>query len=101
MTTRSGGGINSRVVSHTNAPKVEPRPHPVSPGAVSRLGTKVGPGTPNKPLYYNHISASTPVGPTNNTENLGPGGCGRQVMRSGSQSVTPKVAPRTHGPKTF
>jgi hypothetical protein len=88
---RSGGGPNSRVVGSYLDRKTEPVVHVVSPGAVSRLGGMVGPGTPHKHIYSS--TATTPVGPTNNTENLGPGGCGRQVLRSGSQSVTPKVAP--------
>jgi hypothetical protein len=81
---RTGGGINSRVVSNVKAPKQEPRPHAVSVGAVSRLGGVVGEGTPYKALY-NKQGYTTPVGPTPNTENLGPGGCGRMVMKSGSQ----------------
>jgi hypothetical protein len=49
------------------------------------LGGAVSVDTPHKALY-NKVAYTTPVGPTNNTENLGPGGCGRMVMRAGSQS---------------
>jgi hypothetical protein len=87
---RSGGGIEGRQVSQTRAPKREPINNAVSQGAVSRLGNMVSVDTPHKSLY-NPVKFSTPVGPTNNTENLGPGGCGRVVMRAGSQSPTPKV----------
>jgi len=80
----TGGGANSRVVGNYLDRKTEPVNRPVSPGAVSRLGGAVGEGTPFKPLYKSTV-ASTPYGATNNTQNLGPGGCGRVVMRSGSQ----------------
>jgi hypothetical protein len=88
----SGGGIEGRQTASYKDPKTEPRVNVVSPGAVSRLGGMVGPGTPHKSLYQ-HSVASTPVGATNNTQNLGPGGCGRMVMRSGSQSKTPPPTP--------
>ena len=87
MTNRTGGGINSRVVSQVKAPKAEPKPHGVSVGAVSRLGGMVSVDTPHKALY-NKLAYTTPNGPTPNTENLGPGGCGRVVMRAGSQSAS-------------
>ena len=83
----TGGGIAGKNVSQVKAPKAEPKPHAVSVGAVSRLGGMVSVDTPHKALY-NKVAFTTPVGPTNNTENLGPGGCGRQVMRAGSQSAS-------------
>jgi hypothetical protein len=81
----TGGGIAGRQVSSVTAPKKEPVNHPVSLDAVSRIGSHVGVGTPAAALY-NPIKASTPQGPTDNTKNLGPGGCGRQVLPSGTQS---------------
>jgi hypothetical protein len=78
MAARSGGGINMNKVSNVTAPKREPIPHAVSPGAVSRQGGMVGVGTPYSALYDGR-GYSTPQGPTPNTENLGPGGCGRQA----------------------
>ena len=84
MTSRTGGGANSRVVGNYLDRKTEPVNRPVSVGAVSRLGAVVSTDTPHKALY-SHTVASTPYGATNNTQNLGPGGCGRVVMRSGSQ----------------
>jgi hypothetical protein len=96
----TGGGYDGNKVSHVNGPKVEPRPHPVDVGAVSRLGAMIGEGTPHKPLYYNKVSASTPVGPTDGMD-CRPGGNGREVMKAGSQATTPRPTPRTHGPKTF
>jgi hypothetical protein len=61
--TGQGGGIEGRNVVHTKAPKSEPISHSISPGAVSRLGAKVGEGTPYKPLYSGP-GYSPPVGPT-------------------------------------
>ena len=92
MTSRTGGGANSRVVGNYLDKKVEPKVNVVSPGAVSRLGGAVGEGTPFKPLFKSTV-ASTPYGATNNTQNLGPGGCGRVVMKAGSQSPTPSPTP--------
>jgi hypothetical protein len=91
----SGGGYESNKVAHTNNPKTEPQSHPVSVGAVSRLGAKVGEGTPLKTLYqnYNPQQASTPIGPTH--MNVAGPGAGRMVMPSGSQSKTP--APHSMG----
>jgi hypothetical protein len=80
---RTGGGINSRVVSNVNAPKQEPKPHAVSVGATSRLGGMVGEGTPHKSLYAG-AGYSTPVGPTDGLD-ARPGGNGRQIMKSGTQ----------------
>ena len=93
---RTGGGINSRVVSNVKAPKQEPRPHAVSVGAVSRQGAVVGEGTPHKSLYQG-AGYSTPQGPTSGMD-CRPGGNGREVMRAGSQSATPSPTPMS-GPR--
>jgi hypothetical protein len=78
----SGGGINMNKVVHSRNPKVEPTPHAVSVGAVSRLGAKVGEGTPYKNLY-NKVGYTTPIGPS---DNMGAGpGANRMVMKSGTQ----------------
>jgi hypothetical protein len=87
---KSGGGETMNKVVSTNAPKREPINHPVSPGAVSRLGGVVSVGTPFKPLYYNKVTASNPVGPTDGMK-AGPGS-NRTIMPSGSQSATPRVS---------
>jgi hypothetical protein len=84
------GGADNKV-GHYQDPKREPVVHPVSPGAVSRLGAKIGPGTPHKPLYYNKVAYTTPAGPTDNLD-ARPGGNGRQVMKAGSQASTPQPA---------
>ena len=81
----TGGGIASKNVSEVRAPKAEPISHSVSMNRPSVIGTSVHYKVP--PLY-NKVPYTTPNGPTPNTENLGPGGCGRQVMRAGSQSAS-------------
>ena len=95
---RSGGGIEGNKVSHVNAPKAEPKPHAVSVGAVSRLGAKIGPGTPFK-SFYNQQAYTNPVGPT---DSMGRGpGANRTTMPCGSQSRNPAPRPMPHGRKTF
>jgi hypothetical protein len=96
----TGGGYDGNKVGHYNDPKREPISREVSQGAVSRLGGLVGPGTPHK-SFYNKIVASNPYGVTDNTQNLGPGGCGRTVMKAGSQASTPLARSMPHGRKTF
>jgi hypothetical protein len=81
----TGGGILGNKVVNTSAPKQEPRPHAVDPGAVSRQGGSVGVGTPYKALYSG-AGYSTPQGPTNGMD-ARPGGNGRQIMKSGSQGT--------------
>jgi len=92
MPARSGGGINSKQTSHYTDAKREPVVHPVSVGATSRIGTALGVGTVHKNLYSS--KASTPYGATPNND-CRPGGNGRMIMPSVSQSKTP--APRSMG----
>jgi hypothetical protein len=95
---RSGGGIEGRNVGHYRDPKQEPKAHAVSVGAVSRLGAKVGEGTPFK-AFYNQQGYTTPIGPT---DNMGQGpGANRMVMKSGSQSTTPAPRPMPRGKPEF
>jgi hypothetical protein len=89
----SGGGYGSRVVTHTKAPKVEPKAHARNPAAVAQYGAHVGnhrtafgggrtryKGEPD----FTRAGYSPPQGPTS-FSNIGPGG-GREVMKSGQQS---------------
>jgi hypothetical protein len=92
----SGGGIEGRQVTETRNPKREPLVHPVSMGAVSRLGAMVGDGTPHKNIYSS--KATTPFGTTPSV--AGPGG-GRMVMPSGSQSRTPALRSMGTGRSLF
>ena len=90
----SGGGIEGKNVTETRNPKREPLVHPVSVGAVSRLGGMVGVGTPHKNIYSS--KASTPFGATPGND-CRPGGNGRMIMKAGSQSATPKVTDPPRG----
>jgi hypothetical protein len=98
MPARSGGGINSKQTSHYTDAKKEPVVHPVSPGAVSRLGGMVGEGTPHKNLYSS--KASTPYGATPNND-CRVGGNGRVIMRAGSQAPCKPARPLPHGKPEF
>jgi|SRR6516225_9202381 hypothetical protein len=94
----SGGGIEGRQVGQYKDPKREPIVHPVSVGAVSRLGGMLGEGTPHKNLYSS--KASTPFGATPNND-CRPGGNGRVVMKAGSQAPTPSPTPMGKGRSLF
>jgi hypothetical protein len=93
--TGEGGGLGARVVTHTNNPKQEPRPHAVDPGAVSRMGGALGVGANYKPLYYNKVAASNPIGPTDGMK-AGPGS-NRTILPSGSQSKCRPVSDPARG----
>jgi hypothetical protein len=94
----TGGGYNSRQVSHYRDPKQEPKAHGVSIGAVSRLGGMVSVDTPHKAIY-NKQGYTTPIGPS---DNMGQGpGANRMVMRAGSQSKTPNPPPMGRGRSLF
>jgi hypothetical protein len=95
----TGGGEAGKNVGSYRDAKREPIVNVVSPGAVSRLGGMVGPGTPHKALY-NKVAYTTPVGPTSNLD-ARPGGNGRQIMPSGSQSSTPQPRPMKPGRPSF
>ena len=88
----SGGGYGSRVVTHSKAPKVEPRPRAQNPSAVAQLGSMLGDkvthvagstGYRGEPLVRGK-GYSPPQGPTDNVAACGVGG-GRTVMKTGSQ----------------
>jgi hypothetical protein len=89
----SGGGYGSRVVTHTKAPKSEPRPHARNPATVAQYGALVGNHvttygggkTPYKgEPDFTRKGYTPPVGPTSLGTN-GPHGEGRKVYGSGSQ----------------
>jgi hypothetical protein len=92
---RPGGGLHSRVVKHSTAPKSEPRARGINPSAVAQLGahvgdhvTHVGKGTGYKgePLVRGS-GYSPPVGPTDNVKAVGVGG-GRTIYEHGTQCQT-------------
>jgi hypothetical protein len=97
MRIKSGGGIQSRQVSHRHEPKVEPKAHKanVASGAQQGLSTQF----PKAPLQQGPGSGyePKPMGPTGvpgkyNAATSGPGS-GRTVYRSGSQSTYGPVNP--------
>jgi hypothetical protein len=63
MSHKPGGGLHSRVVKHSTAPKVEPRPHAKGPGGVSQYGQMQG----------THITHGTESGYRGDPVNIGPG----------------------------
>jgi hypothetical protein len=91
MAKLSGGGVTSNKLGSYVDVKREPVVNVVSPGAVSRLGAVIGPGTPHKTLYQ-HTVASSPYGTTRN-DDCRVGGNGRVVMKAGSQASTPSPRP--------
>jgi hypothetical protein len=91
MGHKPGGGLHSRNVRHTTAPKVEPRSHRVREPAVAQIGGNYGDhvtrggstGWRPGPLYGGK-GYSNPVGPTNMA--LSGPGAGRTLHgQSGSQ----------------
>jgi hypothetical protein len=89
----SGGGIESRQVVNTNNPKAEPTNHSVSMNRPSMIGMQHWQNDAKGPLY-NKQPFTTPIGTRPSV--AGPGG-GRMVMKSGSQSATPKVSDPPRG----
>jgi hypothetical protein len=99
MGHKPGGGLHSRNVRHSTAPKVEPKAYARNPAAVAQYGAHVGnhrtsfggsetryKGEPDtmRRGYQN------PVGPTSMA--LSGPGAGRTVMKSGTQCQTGPVA---------
>src|SRR5262245_60668941 len=92
-TILSGGGYNSRNVSHANAPKVEPKSKAANVGGVAQQG--VSTAFKKEPLFNGPGYSTGPQGDTgiaNATKGpagAGPGGFGRTIYASGSQGPTP------------
>jgi hypothetical protein len=79
----SGGGLGSRPVAHTRAPKAEPKPHSINPRAVAEIGISQYFGSSE---LRDGKGYAAPRGPTDNVAACGVGG-GRDVHRSGSQGT--------------
>jgi hypothetical protein len=90
----SGGGLTSNKLVETNAPKAEPRSHNVDPRRPSEIGLSHHYTVP--PLYQS-TKASTPYGTTPGND-CRPGGNGRVILPSGSQSRTKAPTPM-QGPR--
>jgi hypothetical protein len=92
----SGGGHGSRQVTHTRAPKAEPKPHAIEPKAVSQIGIQsfLGRDALREGRGYG------PVGPTDNVAAVGVGG-GRTIYKSGSQHGMGQAKPMPAGRDTL
>jgi hypothetical protein len=90
---KPGGGLHSRNVRHSTAPKVEPRPHARNPATVAQYGALVGNHATHQGKLtpyrgepdFTRAGYSPPQGPTNMA--LSGPGAGREVMRSGGQGT--------------
>jgi hypothetical protein len=94
MVKLTGGGIQSnKTVQSKSGGKVEPKPHAVSPGAADMMGQAVQfrkPPLVQGPGYV--TKAEGPTGIANARKGpagAAPGGMGRTIYGSGSQSATP------------
>jgi len=102
---RSGGGINSSVVTRKReATREAPRIRAANPAATADLGSAKGNHSENRDLpyttrpLYSGNGYPTKLGNELAT-NVGRGGpgTGRTVMKAGSQSPTPAVSARPSG----
>src|SRR5215469_5005275 len=105
MGHKPGGGLHSRNVRHSSAPKVEPKPYAKNPGGVSQYGGAQG----------NHVTTSgggksdykgdpvnlgrgyaAPYGITDPVKAVGVGG-GRTIYGCGTQGTQGSVNPGKSG----
>ena len=80
---RPAGGLYSKPVSHTRAPKAEPKPHSIDPAAVHQIGTSQFLG---RDALRDGRGYSPPRGPSDNVAAVGVGG-GRTIYKSGGQGT--------------
>jgi hypothetical protein len=102
----AAGGLHSRVVKHSKAPKVEPRSRGQNISAVAQLGAHIGDhitaeSRPGSTGYRGEelvrgAGYSPPVGPTDNVAACGVGG-GRKIYASGSQGTQGSTNPGKPG----
>jgi hypothetical protein len=103
MKIKSGGGLNSRQVSHVRETKSEPVSKAVSPAGVNQMG--VATQFRKEPVisgkgYSPAEMPATGIKGTFNSASQGPGS-GRTVYGSGSQSPTPQAKPMPEGRNTL
>src|SRR5262249_11354103 len=106
VTIKSGGGINSnKTVQSRSGVKVEPKSRAVSPEGIAQTGLSHafkpkeifnGPGYSDKPEGNTGI-ANARKGPAGAC----PGGYGRTIYKSGSQSPTPPAHEMSAGRNTL
>ena len=106
MVKLTGGGYGSRQASNVKASaKVEPKSRAINPASVATLGVstqfkkpelEMGPGYTTKAQGDTGIANSV-KGPSG----AAPGGMGRTIYRSGSQSPTPPAREMAPGRNTL
>jgi len=106
VTIKSGGGINyNQTVQSRSGAKVEPKSRAIDPASVATIGVStafkkpdgdIGPGYSTKPMPATGI-ANARQGPAG----AGPGGGGRTIYKSGSQSPTPPAREMPAGRNTL
>jgi hypothetical protein len=98
MGHKPGGGLHSRNVRHSTAPKVEPKAYGRNPGAVAQYGEHVGDHRTayggGRTRYKGEPDTMTrgyqnPVGPTSMA--LSGPGSGRTIYKTGTQCQTGPV----------
>src|SRR5262245_43168985 len=106
VTIRSGGGINSnKTVQSKSGQKVEPRSTAMSPEAVNQQGASLA--LARKPLEQGpgytpaQMPATGIAGASKGPASAGPGGFGRIIYKSGSQSPTPPAREMPAGRNTL
>jgi hypothetical protein len=107
MKIKSGGGINSNKVVQDRKWKQEPVTHKANPAGVAQLGRAVqfekqplqqGPGTGYEPKP---VPGTGIAGARQGHAGVGPGGGGRTIYKSGSQSPTPTAREMPAGRDTL
>jgi hypothetical protein len=92
-TILSGGGYNSRQVSHRNEPKTEPKAKAANPAGVAQMGLshqfKPEPMLQGKGYEPKAMGSTGIANARKGHAGPGPGGGSRTIYRSGSQSPTP------------
>jgi hypothetical protein len=106
--TKEGNGmriVNSKNIKNVTAPKVEPKAKAINPASAGQLGASTqfvkpplvqGPGYNPKPMGSTGIANAQ-----QGHSGVGPGGGGRTIYKSGSQSPTPEARDMPEGRNTL
>jgi hypothetical protein len=101
----SGGGANSRVVKHDRKVKTEPVTHRGNVAGVAQQGVSTAfakePLTQGKGYEPSKMQSTGIANATKGPAGAGPGGYGRTIFRSGSQSPTPPATGMPAGRNTM
>jgi hypothetical protein len=106
MVKLTGGGISgNKTVQARAGGKVEPKAKAINPASVAQQGMATQ--FRKEPLVQGKGYNPAPVGPTGianarqGHDGPGPGGGGRTIYKSGSQSPTPEARPLPEGKNTL